>query len=187
KQIVVMLSSGDKSVSMMEVVGVVVKICTDMKWPDPARSCFAKAQSRDSLRTCEHETLTGTQADKLDDATGGISSVSTQEALKKMGELADKMCACKDAKCAQDVSDEMTKWGQEMSKEMKDPPKMSEADTEKAQAIGMRMGECMTKAMQADVPVTNRGVGGNGNVLDEEPVRPLTEGDKTPDGRVISK
>jgi hypothetical protein len=66
-------------------------------------------------------------------------------AMAKMSEFADEMCKCKDAKCAQEVSDKMTKWGQEQSKNAKEPPKMNEA----AQEIGKRMGECMTKAMGA--------------------------------------
>ena len=70
-------------------------------------------------------------------------------AMAKMQEFADEMCKCKDAKCAQDVSDKMTKWSQEQSKNQKEPPKMNEADTAKAQEIGKKMGECMTKAMGA--------------------------------------
>src|SRR6266511_4042001 len=35
------------------------------------------------------------------------------EAMAKMSEFKDEMCKCKDAKCAQDVSDKMTKWSQE--------------------------------------------------------------------------
>ena len=71
------------------------------------------------------------------------------EAMAKMSEFKDEMCKCKDAKCAQDVSDKMTKWGQEQSKNAKEPPKMNEADTAEAQKIGKEMGECMTKAMGA--------------------------------------
>ena len=71
------------------------------------------------------------------------------EAMAKMKEFRDEMCKCKDAKCAQDVSDKMTKWGAEQSKTQKEPPKMNEADTAEAQKIGKEMGECMTKAMGA--------------------------------------
>ncbi|HEX5063987.1 MAG TPA: hypothetical protein VFV99_31625, partial [Kofleriaceae bacterium] len=64
------------------------------------------------------------------------------EAMAKMTEFKDEMCKCKDAKCAQDVSDKMTKWSQEQSKNQKEPPKMSEEDTKKAAAIGEEMGKC---------------------------------------------
>ena len=70
-------------------------------------------------------------------------------AMAKMKEFRDEMCKCKDAKCAQDVSDKMTKWGAEQSKNQKEPPKMNEADTAEAQKIGQEMGACMTKAMGA--------------------------------------
>jgi hypothetical protein len=71
------------------------------------------------------------------------------EAMSKMTEFKDEMCKCKDAKCAQDVTDKMAKWAAEQSKGQKEPPKMNEADTKKAQEIGMAMSECMTKAMGA--------------------------------------
>ncbi|HEY5926329.1 MAG TPA: hypothetical protein VIV11_31805 [Kofleriaceae bacterium] len=71
------------------------------------------------------------------------------EAMAKMTEFKDEMCKCKDAKCAQDVSDKMTKWSQEQSKNQKEPPKMSEEDTKKAAAIGEEMGKCMQAAMGA--------------------------------------
>src|SRR5438132_10142877 len=40
------------------------------------------------------------------------------EAMAKMDEFKTKMCACKehDTKCAQAVTDDMTKWSQEMAK-----------------------------------------------------------------------
>ena len=76
------------------------------------------------------------------------------EAMAKMSEFKDEMCKCKDAKCAQDVSDKMTKWSQEQSKTQKEPPKMSEEDTKKAAAIGEEMGKCMQAAMGAGAAAT---------------------------------
>src|SRR5262245_52542831 len=78
------------------------------------------------------------------------------EAMQKMSDFKDEMCKCKDAKCAQDVSDKMTKWSQEQSKNQKEPPKMSEEDQKKAAAIGEEMGKCMQTAMSA------AGAGGSG-------------------------
>jgi hypothetical protein len=71
-----------------------------------------------------------------------------QEAMAKMREFSDKMCACKDSPCAQAVSDEMTKWAQEMANQT-EPVKMTEEDQKAATEIGARMGECMQKAMSA--------------------------------------
>jgi hypothetical protein len=68
-------------------------------------------------------------------------------AMAKMTEFKDEMCKCKDATCAQEVSDKMTKWGQEQSKNQTQPPKMSDADQKKAAAIGEEMGKCMQAAM----------------------------------------
>jgi hypothetical protein len=178
-QIVSALTKGEKSVSSMEAKGKLVKTCTDTKWPEPARTCFGKAQSRDDVKTCEHDTLTGAQADKLGDASSGLGSLGSKQALAKMKEFADKLCACHDAKCAQDVTDEMTKWSQEMAKDSQEPPKMSDEEMKQATDIGQRMGECMTKAMGAGLPPTD--VPPPGNPDD------LNEGDRTPDGRVINK
>ena len=74
------------------------------------------------------------------------------EAMAKMSEFKDEMCKCKDAKCAQDVSDKMTKWSQEQSAKQKEPPKLSDADQKKAATIGEEMGKCMQTAMAASAP-----------------------------------
>ena len=84
---------------------------------------------------------------------------SSGAAMAKMTEFKDEMCKCKDAKCAQDVSDKMTKWSQEQSKNQKEPPKMSEADTKKAAELGEQLGKCMQTAMGAAPPVPPEGSG----------------------------
>jgi hypothetical protein len=73
-------------------------------------------------------------------------TAGSSEAMAKMTEFKDKMCACKDAECAKKVNDEMTKWSQEQQGKTKEPVKMSEADQKKATEIGTAMGECMQKA-----------------------------------------
>src|SRR5215213_6162118 len=88
-------------------------------------------------------------------------------AMAKMAEFKDEMCKCKDAKCAQDVSDKMTKWGEEQSKTQKEPPKMNEADQKKASAIGEEMGKCMQTAMAATPPAGSDAAGSAGSA---EPV-----------------
>ena len=76
-------------------------------------------------------------------------SGGSNEAMAKMTEFKDKMCKCAehDTACAQTVSDEMKKWGEEQGKNQKEPPKMSEEDQKKAAAIGEEMGKSMQKAM----------------------------------------
>jgi hypothetical protein len=65
----------------------------------------------------------------------------------KMAKFADDICACKDSACAQTVTDAMTKWGQDMTKSMKETPKLSEQETKDVTEIAERMGKCMQTAM----------------------------------------
>jgi hypothetical protein len=74
---------------------------------------------------------------------------SAGAALTKMTEFKNAMCACKDAKCAQDVSDKMTKWTQSQGEGGAKAAKMSDADSKQAAAIGEEMGTCMQTAMSA--------------------------------------
>jgi hypothetical protein len=75
------------------------------------------------------------------------------DALAKMSELKDKMCACKDPDCAKKVSDEMTAWSQAQASKQK-AAKMNEADQKKASELGVAMGECMQKASTVAPPPT---------------------------------
>lgn len=194
-QIVTVMTKGKQDVHSMETKSAIIKRCTDDKWSDDARTCLTKAQSRDEVTTCAHDKLTGEQADHLKVSSKGLGAPQFAEAIQKMQEFTDKMCACKDAKCAQDVSDEMTKWAQEMAKEQQDPPKMSEDEMKKATEIGTRMGECMTKAMGAELPPQqdpSADVDADGKQKPTDTERHGTapigkEGDMTPDGRVIVK
>jgi hypothetical protein len=82
----------------------------------------------------------------------GVGS-EAEKAMAKMTELKDEMCRCKDAKCAQDVSDKLAKWSQAQppAKGGK-PAKTSEEETKKLAAIGDEMGKCMATAMTASAP-----------------------------------
>ena len=105
------------------------------------------------LRTEPHtETMTETITAKVvgdqfqvtqDDVKPGLL-----DAMSMMHAFKDEMCACTDTRCAQRVSDDMTKWGQEQANNKWDPPKMTEADTKEATEIGTEMGECMQRAMR---------------------------------------
>src|SRR5262245_2931022 len=57
-------------------------------------------------------------------------------AMAKMTEFKDRMCKCAehDAKCAQAISDEMTKWGQEQGEKNKNA-KPNEEDVKKMAPI----------------------------------------------------
>jgi hypothetical protein len=71
------------------------------------------------------------------------------DAMAKMGEFKDHMCACKegDKDCAMKVQKEMADYA-EANKDMKDQ-KMSDEDMKKATDIGMEMAKCSAKAMGA--------------------------------------
>ena len=71
------------------------------------------------------------------------------DAMAKMGEFKDHMCACKDGDkdCAMKVQKEMADYA-EANKDMKDQ-KMSDEDMKKAQDIGMELAKCSAKAMGA--------------------------------------
>ena len=87
------------------------------------------------------------------------------EAMAKMEEFKNKMCACKehDSKCAQGVTDEMTKWSQEMAKNAGDkkPDDVSPEDAKKMADITKAMGECSMKAMTPDTGSMGGGGGGS--------------------------
>jgi len=73
-----------------------------------------------------------------------------EEAMEKMGSLADSMCTCKDKPCAEKVQAEMTAWSTKMAEEGGDrETKPTEADMKQMTELGMRYAECMTTAMTA--------------------------------------
>ncbi len=81
----------------------------------------------------------------------GACKSDVDDAVAKMKKFADDMCACKDKACAEKVTAEMVKYGEEMSKKQggKAEPAMSEAQTKELAESSKKMGECMTKAMGA--------------------------------------
>jgi hypothetical protein len=90
------------------------------------------------------------------------------EAMAKMEDFKNKMCACKehDTKCAQGVTDEMTKWSQEMAKNAGDkkPDDVSPEDAKKMADITKAMGDCSMKAMTPDMSGAGGGGSGGGTM-----------------------
>ena len=74
------------------------------------------------------------------------------EAMRTFQGFSDEMCACKDSACAQQVSDQMSKWAAEESKHWEPPPKMSEAQMKRATEVGEHMAQCMQRAMSVGDP-----------------------------------
>ena len=65
-----------------------------------------------------------------------------KKARAKLTELAEKMCACKDAACATKVNEAVTAWTEDMKKNA--PSNLRGAAVEDTQ---IRVDECMKKAM----------------------------------------
>lgn len=124
--------------------------CTEDQWTDAARTCFTSVTSDSAVHACAYKHLTQEQADKLADVQP--SGLGAREAMAKMNDFKDAMCACADAACAQRVADDMTRWSQQMARDQRPPPKMSKGDVKQAAAIGEEMGQCMQKAMSQGAP-----------------------------------
>ena len=56
-----------------------------------------------------------------------LHDLRVERALVQFSEFSDEMCACKSPECAQRVSDDMTKWGTEISRDWSDMPKLDDA------------------------------------------------------------
>lgn len=103
------------------------------------------------------------------------------EAVAKMTEFKDQMCACKDKACADKVQESMTKWSTDMAAkagENKDQ-KADEATMKKMTEVGQAYGECMTKAMSAGAAPTEGGEGGSAAAPTEGGSAAPTEGGDT--------
>jgi hypothetical protein len=73
-----------------------------------------------------------------------------EEALDRMQQFSNQVCACTTKACAQGVIDTMTEWGREMAKQA--PDAKPDPDTMKrAEKIVARLTECMTRAMSSDI------------------------------------
>ena len=64
------------------------------------------------------------------------------DAVKKMEEMAEKVCACKDMDCMQKVQKEAEEWAKTQPKE---EPKVSDEEKKKVEAATKKMTECAMK------------------------------------------
>jgi hypothetical protein len=138
----------------------ITKRCTADKWTSEARSCLAAATTGEALKDCGYNHLTQAQADKLKTATAALTSVDLERVIGEMAKFKDQLCACRDAACAQKVSDDIMERSQELAKDQKEPPELTEDQQRRLSALGEEMGTCMQVAM---------GMGGAGG----GPVAPL--------------
>jgi hypothetical protein len=133
---------------------VIMARCIEDGWTDANRRCMAAATSDDARVTC-FRSLTDEQQDRRaralspflhDDAT--VDPITRDELMAKFESFRDQMCACKDKTCAERVAAEMTTWSKQQSKD-KNPPRMTDEDTQRASRIGETMGRCMQAVMSA--------------------------------------
>lgn len=70
-------------------------------------------------------------------------------AFAKLDEFTAQMCRCHDATCAQQVSEDMTRWSEQMARE--DPHgtafKPTDEEMKRMSDVTRRLVDCMTKAM----------------------------------------
>jgi hypothetical protein len=68
------------------------------------------------------------------------------DAIAKLTELKNKMCACKTKTCSEKVSAELAEWGQEQEKSDVDKPASpGDKDSEKVEAIKDETASCLLK------------------------------------------
>jgi len=84
---------------------------------------------------------------------GDLQSGVVNEAMAKMVEFKDQMCACKDRDCVMHVSDDMAKWA-EANKDKADV-KPAEDEMKRAMEISKQLSDCMQKAMMASDPAAS--------------------------------
>lgn len=70
------------------------------------------------------------------------------DAIEKLGQFADDMCACTDKTCADTVTQDMTRWSAEMAKD-RDELKPTPEEMEQATRAAERLSKCMMTAMSA--------------------------------------
>lgn len=68
-------------------------------------------------------------------------------AIDLMTWYGDAMCACTTKQCATDLTNDMTRWAQQMSKTQAPTKAPTAAQTKQMEAAGKRIGECVTDVM----------------------------------------
>ena len=128
------------------------KIHTEFKeWRHKLKETFSKEEAKnlpketqkkleDSLEELEKCQL------KIGGGGGGGDEGKAGEAMAKMTEFKDKMCACKDKACADGVQHAMMDWSTGAMKDAANM-KLSPDDTKKMTDVAKAMSECAATAM----------------------------------------
>lgn len=78
------------------------------------------------------------------------SATSGADVVARMGQFRDAMCKCFDKPCADEVTEQMTRWGQELARSGGGTERVTEADTKAMAAVTEEMTQCMVTAMTAN-------------------------------------
>jgi hypothetical protein len=132
--------AGDVASLRPKDITMAIGECEQQEWSQPTRQCLANVKTAADVHACRPPNDT----DKRDMFA---EHMDMNKAMKVMAEFKDKMCACKDTACAQQVSDEMAKWSQDQAKDYEEPPVMTDDDTKRLTQLGEAMGKCMQSAM----------------------------------------
>jgi hypothetical protein len=136
---------GEEEMKEMEAVGRQLGECTTKAFmPDETASAYNSAPPSTPPG---RQTPVGPPPGPKPGCASSKQGTTHACAMNLMTWYADAMCACTTKQCAQDLTDDMTKWAQDAAKTPQSSQKVSEADSKKMEAIGMRLGECMSDVM----------------------------------------
>jgi hypothetical protein len=136
KDAVTKARSADESMTFDAAAKLVGK-CELEDWSVETRKCIASATTRNQLHLCTAKLSPDEHARAL-------------EAMAAMTRFKNEMCQCSTSECVQKVSDEMTKWGMDQSRDQAEPPPMSEDEMKSFTALGDEMGRCMQRTLSPD-------------------------------------
>jgi hypothetical protein len=126
----------------------VEKRCREDRWTPAARSCLREAQTSEAVKACGDKQLTQQQRDHLDTST--VALTRTWNRLKMaLVELTNRICACNDQACAQQVSDDMT---QVLERLGGTEVKRSKDEQMEFDHINLAMAHCYHAAVAAGTP-----------------------------------
>ena len=119
--------------------------CEQQGWSLDARKCIAAVHASADVTKCGGTFKLGER---------GIfgDPNRSKRVMAEMARIRDQMCACKDMACAQHVSEELTKFGQQEARDNPDPPKLTEEETKQLTQTGEDMGRYMQKTMNGATP-----------------------------------
>jgi hypothetical protein len=84
-------------------------------------------------------------------ALAACKSHPNEDALARMEAFSHAMCACKDKACADKLTADLTRWGEEMSRSPDANRKPDPEVAQRAADVMTKYSECMTKLMMADI------------------------------------